>query len=238
MLGFLEVSLGRYDAALEALEQLITKFPTTPTGTEILSATFLPDAVEAMVGLGRLDDAEPLVVALENNGARLDRPWMLAVGARCRAMVLAARSDLAAAEAMLQRAMVEHDRVPMPFERARSQLLLGQVLRRRKQKQAAATQVGEALIAFERIGTPLWAARARDDFDRKQPSSIAGFGLTPSEQRVVERAAAGSSNREIAAELFVSVKTVETNLTNAYRKLGIRSCSQLFAHLKRQDPAV
>jgi hypothetical protein len=53
MLGFLEVSLGRYDAALEVLDQLITKFPTTPTGTEILSATFIPDAVEAMVGVGR-----------------------------------------------------------------------------------------------------------------------------------------------------------------------------------------
>jgi DNA-binding CsgD family transcriptional regulator len=235
MLGFLEVSLGRYAEALTVLDELISRFPTTPTGTEIISAIFIPDAVEAMVGLDRLDDTEPMIAALEWNGARLDRPWMLAVGARCRAMVLAARGDLQAAETMLRRAMVEHDRLPMPFERARTQLLLGQVLRRRTQKQAAAEEVARALAAFERIGTPLWAARARAELDRIQPSSADDLGLTAGEQRVVERAAAGLSNREIAATLFVSVKTVETNLTNAYRKLGIRSRSQLYARLHGRD---
>jgi DNA-binding CsgD family transcriptional regulator len=232
MLGFLEVSLGRYAAALAVLDELITTFPTKPTGTEIISATFIPDAVEAMVGLGRIDDAEPLITALERNGARLDRPWMLAVGARCRAMALAARGELPEAEAAARRAMTEHERLPMPFERARTQLLLSQILRRRKQRLAAATMLAEVLSEFDRIGASLWAARARDDLDRNRQVSAGASGLTAAEQRVAARAAAGSSNREIAAELFVSVKTVETNLTSVYRKLGIRSRSQLYARLQ------
>jgi DNA-binding CsgD family transcriptional regulator/tetratricopeptide (TPR) repeat protein len=231
MLGFLEVSLGRYVEALALLEEMITEFPTKPTGTEVISATFIPDAVEAMVGLGRVDDAEPLIAALEHNGARLDRPWMLAVGARCRAMVLAARGELPEAEETVRRAMAEHERLPMPFERARTQLLLSQILRRRKQKQAGVTVLAEALSEFDRIGASLWAARARDDLDRNREASTGGPGLTAAEQRVAARAAAGSSNREIAAELFVSVKTVESNLSSVYRKLGIRSRSQLYAQL-------
>jgi DNA-binding CsgD family transcriptional regulator len=127
--------------------------------------------------------------------------------------------------------MTEHERLPMPFERARTQLLLSQILRRRKRKQAALTMLGEALSEFDRIGASLWAARARDDLDRNHQVSARALGLTAAEERVAARAAAGSSNREIAADLFVSVKTVETNLTSVYRKLGIRSRSQLYARL-------
>ncbi len=86
--GFLETSLGNYDAALNALEPLLSKFDPSHYPTEIFSASFVPDVVEALTALGRADEAEPLVEALERNGRRLDRPWMLAVGARCRAMVL------------------------------------------------------------------------------------------------------------------------------------------------------
>jgi DNA-binding CsgD family transcriptional regulator len=187
--------------------------------------------VESLVALGRAADAEPLIAALEANGARLDRPWMLAVGARCRAMMLSDGGELDAAEGAARRAMVEHDRLPMPFEKARTQLLLGQILRRRRQKQAAIDCCTEALAAFERIGTPLWAARARTDLNRVRGTSAGTSALTPAERRVAERAAEGMSNREIAAELFISVKTVETSLSSAYRKLGIRSRSQLFSSL-------
>ncbi|MGB8500757.1 ATP-binding protein, partial [Mycobacterium sp.] len=97
VLGFLEVSLGNYEAALTTLEPLLTNFDAASDGTEISVAGFLPDAVEALVHLGRLDDAGPLIEALERNGRRLDRAWMLAVGARCQAMVFAARGQLEAA---------------------------------------------------------------------------------------------------------------------------------------------
>ncbi len=111
--------------------------------------------------MGRLDEAESLIERLERNGRRLDRPWMLAMGARGRAMLLAARGDLDGANAAAQQAMTEHGRLPMPFERARTQLLVGQLQRRSRQKDAARVALQEALVAFEAMGTPLWAERAR-----------------------------------------------------------------------------
>ena len=81
----------------ERLEPLLSRFGPSPNPTEIFAASFLPDAVEALTELDRADEAEPLVDALERNGRKQDRPWMLAVGARCRAMVLAARGDVEAA---------------------------------------------------------------------------------------------------------------------------------------------
>ncbi|MCP9275417.1 ATP-binding protein [Mycolicibacterium arenosum] len=230
MLGFLETSLGNYPAALNILRDFIVRFPTTPTGTELSTATFIPDAVEALVAVGRADEAEPLVAALEDNGARLDRPWMLAVGARCRAIVLAADGDLPGALAAARLAVVEHQRLSMPFELARTQVVLGELLRRSRQKGAAQT-LNEAVAAFDRMGAALWAQRARDELSRTVVGRTDGVDLTPGERRVAERAAAGLSNKEIAVELHVSVKTVESNLSNAYRKLGIRSRSQLAGRL-------
>jgi len=146
-LGFLEVSLGNYAQALTNLEPMLDVFASLP-GSEIMTATFIPDAVEAMVGLGRHDDAAPLIEEFEQNGARLGRSWMLAVGARCRSMWLAATGDIAAAMRMAEHAMTEHDRLPMPFERARTKLLSVQLQRRQRQKETAAATLRDALEAF------------------------------------------------------------------------------------------
>jgi DNA-binding CsgD family transcriptional regulator len=226
VLGFLELSLGNYAEALAALEPLLAEFDAIP-GTEIITASFLPDAVEAMVALGHLDDAEPLIDALEHNGQWLDRPWMLAVGARCRSMWLAAHGDVAAADQMAQQALREHERLPMPFERARTQLLRGQLLRRQRRKDLAAAALHEALDAFDEMGTPLWGERARAEIARTRVSATHDLGLTPSELRVAELAASGMTNRDVAATLFISPKTVEHNLARAYRKLGIHSRAEL-----------
>jgi ATP/maltotriose-dependent transcriptional regulator MalT len=143
ILGFLELSLGHYEGALAALKPLLAVLDSTPTMTEIVPTACLPDAAEAMISLGRFAEAEALTGRLETNGRRLDRPWMLAVGSRCRAMLLAAHGDVDAATLVAQQAMVEHERLPMPFERARSQLLLGQLQRRRRQKGVAAAPCGK-----------------------------------------------------------------------------------------------
>jgi len=225
-LGFLEVSLGRYAEALNALQPILSIFNTIP-GTEILTAWYIPDAVEAMVALGRFDDAEPLIEALERNGSQLDRAWMLAVGARCRSMWLAARGDVVAAEQVAHQAMTEHRRLPMPFERARTQLLLGQLQRRQRRKEAAAATLHEALGAFESMGTRLWAEHARAELARTKVGPGREPGLTPTEQRVAELAASGMTNRDVAAALFISPKTVEHNLARVYRKLGIHSRAEL-----------
>jgi DNA-binding CsgD family transcriptional regulator len=226
VLGFLEVSLGNYSAALTTLAPLIAGFEALP-GMEIVTASFLPNAVEAMVALGHLVDAEPIIDALEHNGQWLDRPWMLAVGARCRSMWLAARGDVAAADRMANEALREFERLPMPFERARTQLLLGQLLRRQRRKDLAAAVLHEALRAFEQMGSPLWAERVRAELARTRVSLSHDFGLTSAEQRVAELAASGMTNRDVAATLFISPKTVEHNLARVYRKLGIHSRAEL-----------
>jgi DNA-binding NarL/FixJ family response regulator len=232
MLAFVEVSSGRYRQAADAVAPLVALYEPF-TGTEIWQAFFLPDAVEAYIGLRRYDDAEPMIAALERNGARWDRPWMLAVGKRCRAMLLAAQGDLEAALAAAQQAMAGHDRLPMPFERARTQLLLGEVQRRLRRKEAAAAALREALATFEELGSPLWMARARKDLERTAGQPTVGPAeLTASELRIAGLAASGMTNRDVATTLFISVKTVEINLTRAYRKLGIRSRAQLAQRLR------
>ena len=168
-----------------------------------------------------------LIEELEQNGARLGRSWMLAVGARCRSMWLAATGDIAAAMRMAEHAMTEHDRLPMPFERARTKLLSGQLQRRQRQKETAAATLRDALEAFEAMGTPLWADRARAELARTNVAPRPEFVLTPSEQRVAELAATGMPNRDVAAALFISPKTVEANLARIYRKLGIKTRAEL-----------
>ena len=82
---------------------------------------------------------------------------MLAIGARCRSMWLAAQGDVEAAVGMAEDAMAHHERLPMPFERARTLLLLGQLQRRQRKKESARATLTEALEVFEALGTPLWA---------------------------------------------------------------------------------
>lgn len=233
ILGFLDLSLGDHEAALATLQSQMSRLEDAPDGTEIISAAFLPDAVEAMVQLGRLDDADRWTTLLEHNATRLDRPWMLAVGGRCRSMVSAARADVDAALRFAEAAMRAHDRVPMPFERARTQLQLGRLLRRARHREPAMRAVTDALDAFVEMNTPLWAARARAELERLSGGMRGVTGLTPSERRVAELAGAGMTNRDIAATLFVSPKTVETNLSRVYRKLNIRSRAELGAVMSR-----
>lgn len=224
-LGFLEVSLGNYEAALQVLEPLRSALDVA--ATEIFIGAFLPDAVEAMIQLGQLDAAEPLVEALERNGRRLDRPWMLAVGARGQAMLLAARGDLKGATVAVEAAMTEHERLPMPFERARTQLLLGQLQRRRRMKSVAASTLRSVLQTFEELGTPLWAERTRAELARVKVGPQSAGELSAAEQRVAELAATGMTVREIGAAMLISPKTVESNLARVYRKLDIRSRAEL-----------
>ena len=238
ILGFLELSLGNYRETLLALEPLLSHLShldAAPPITEIITASFLPDAIEAMIQVGRLADAEPLIDTLLRNGRRLDRAWTLAVGARCRAVLLAAQGDLDGAVANLEQAMAEHDRLPMPFERARTQFLLGQIQRRQRRKDAATATLCEALSAVEDIGIPLWAARIRAELARCTVVPRGTGDLTPAERRVAELAASGMTNRDVATALFISPKTVEANLSRIYRKLGIHTRAELGRRISHSD---
>jgi len=230
-LGFLEVSLGNYTAALDALVSVLGSFDPEH-GTEIVPHGWLPDAVEALTGLGRVDEAEDLVKALQHNGVRTNRKWMLAMAARGRGLCLAARGELPGAEEAAVEALAHHEGLPMPFEQARTQLLLGQLQRRRRHRQHASASLQQALSTFDDIGAPLWAERARIELARLSGTNDdPRSGLTPAEQRIAQRAAAGLSNKDIATEQFLALKTVEMILSSVYRKLGIRSRTQLHARL-------
>lgn len=225
-LGFLDESLEDHASAAATLGPLVEAASAMGYG-EPAAAPFAGDAIEAFIEMGRLDEAARLLVDLEDNGTRLDRSWTLAVAARGRALLLATTGDLDGASEAAQRALVELERLAMPFERARTQLVLGQIQRRRRQKRAAAATIREALDMFDQLGTPLWSARARRELERVSAAGPAAAGLTPSERLVAELAATGMRNREVAAALFISSKTVEANLARVYHKLGIHSRAEL-----------
>jgi DNA-binding CsgD family transcriptional regulator len=126
--------------------------------------------------------------------------------------------------------------LPLRFEIARTALALGQVQRRRRRRAAARTSFERAEGLFAEIGAVLWEARAARERERLDPGA-ADLSLTPAEERTASLAASGLTNREIAAELFVSVKTVEVTLTRVYRKLGIRSRAQLGAWAAAREMA-
>jgi DNA-binding CsgD family transcriptional regulator len=233
--SFLELSLGDYTKALAAVEPLLPMVKAMPRYSEALGTGFLPDAIEAMLGLGRNDEAERLIEVLEGNGARLDRAWMLAVGTRCRALLLASRGDVATAVARTHEALAQHARIDMPFERARTLLVLGRLERRLRRWAPAAAALTEALAVFEGMGARLWAEQVRAELDRGSAGRTRSKGLTPTERRVADLAAGGMSNHDIAATLFIARKTVEVNLSRIYHKLGIHSRIELFHLMNKAD---
>ena len=226
-LGFLELSLGDNAAAVERLWPVAQRFLSSPAVDPGLPHIMsMPDAVEALIGVGRLEHAEEVLVAWEEAGERLDRLRVRATAARCRALLAAARADLDSALAHAEAALELHRDLPVPFERARTLIVLGSIQRRLKQKAAARGSLEEALTILDGIGARLWAERARAELARISGRAPTG-GLTPTEERVADLVAEGRSNKQVAAELFVSVRTVEANLTRVYAKLGIRSRTEL-----------
>jgi DNA-binding CsgD family transcriptional regulator len=226
VLGFLELSLSNPTAAMERLEPVLAFLDETGS-PEPGVIPCLPDAIEALVSLGRLDEAEALLDRLERQGRTSDRPWAIATAARGRGLLAAARGDLSAARSALDQALVEHRRLPQPFGLARTLLVKGEVERRAKQKRAARSSLEQALDLFQTLGAPLWAQRARDDLARVGGAVLPSSELTPTEQRIAHLVGEGKKNREVAEALFISVKTVEANLSRIFHKLGVRSRTEL-----------
>jgi DNA-binding CsgD family transcriptional regulator len=197
---------------------------------------FHGDHIEAVIGLGELDRARDLIVQLQRRAELAPRPWIRVMSARSEGLLQAASGELGLALDALEATIREHERLDMPFERARTLLCLGRVQRRRKQRKAAREALQQSLGIFEELGAPLWAAKARAELERTHLREAPGE-LTPSEEQVARLAASGLKNREIAERLFVSPKTVEANLARVYRKLGIRSRAELGAAMGGAEPA-
>jgi DNA-binding CsgD family transcriptional regulator len=192
------------------------------------------DAIEAALAAGDVDRAQERVARFEEYAARSRIPWSLAVSARCRGLVLAAQGDLDAAADALDHSLAEHERCPMPFERARTLLVQGRLQRRLKQKRRARLALDEARELFAAEGAETWLARVDEELDRVAVRR-APEELSATELRIAQLAADGLSNQAIAEQVFVSVKTVESNLKRAYRKLDITSRAQLARAIDRRD---
>ena len=194
------------------------------------------DYVELLLGLDRIDDAVRILDVWESDAARLGREWVLAHVTRCRGLVAGARGTVEESLTVLERAVAEHEAVGDPFGRARALLALGIVRRRARQKRPAREAIEGAIEAFETIGAAGWAEKARAELGRIGGRRPRGADLTPTERRLAELVAEGRSNKEIAAALFVTPKTVGTTLSRLYAKLGVHSRTELIRHLAEQPP--
>jgi DNA-binding CsgD family transcriptional regulator len=194
---------------------------------------FQADHAEAVLGLGDLERGERQVARLEARAAALPRPWIVAVAARCRGLAHAARGNLDAALASYERALAGHADLDMPAELGRTLLAVGRLHRRRGERQKAQESLQRSVSVLDMAGAAGWAGVARGELARARGRRGDAERLTLTERKVCELAAAGLRNQEIAARLFLSGKTVEANLTRAYRKLGVRSRAQLAAALTR-----
>jgi DNA-binding CsgD family transcriptional regulator/tetratricopeptide (TPR) repeat protein len=233
LLGSLSLALGDPADAAARLVPLCDQLPGV--GYRPATQFLLPEAAEAAIGAGQPEVARSL---LDRAGSVAGDPVLGALTARCRGALYAAAGRPGEAVAELSRSLQLHDAVdPMPVSRARTQLVLGGVQRRMKQRRAARETLTAAREVLEAAGAVLWSARAAAELARVSGRAPAASGeLTETERRVAELIAAGLTNREVAAELFVTVRAVESTLTKLYAKLGVRSRTQLAGRL-REDPA-
>jgi DNA-binding NarL/FixJ family response regulator len=235
VLGYLELSLGNPAAAdghLRGLPDLYARIGYRIVGVNL----YLPNAIEAALARGELARAESLLSQLERAAA--DNPWARATGLRCRGLIAAARREPEVAVAALEQAAQAHERSQDPFEHARTLLALGNALRRGNQRRAARKELEQARGIFARLGAPLWEERASRDMASVSGRPPRDTDLTVTERRVAELVARGGTNREVAAHLVVSERTVATHLTHIYAKLGLRSRTELACTLPASGPKI
>jgi DNA-binding CsgD family transcriptional regulator len=232
VLGFLDLSLGSAEDAVQSLARAYEIYEASGAGD---TPSVFENYPEALLAVGDVKTAKEVVDVYERRARKAGKAIALAPARRCRALVLAAEQKLDEARASLEEALVQHERVDMPFSLARTRLVHGQVLRRLGERRAARDSLEQARSTFEELGAPLWAERAREELARIPIKRASGSALTPAESRVAELVVDGKTNYEVAQALFVSEKTVEANLTRIYRKLGIRSRSALAARMRERE---
>jgi len=229
-LGHLELALDAPKATIARLDRAVA-YVRREGMAEPAAIPFVVDEIEALIELGRRDEAVELLDWYEGNARRLVRASALAACARCRGLLAAQAGGLDDAFAAYEEALGWHARVQIPLDRGRTLLALGAVQRRMKHRREARETLEEALAVFERIGAELWADRARAELRRISGRAPTTGALTPAEERIASLVAEGRTNREVAAALFLSERTVEGHLSRVYGKLGVRSRTELTREL-------
>jgi DNA-binding NarL/FixJ family response regulator len=227
VLGFIGLSSGDFAAAAEHYAAVAACMKAMRWRHPAL-LVWHGNAVEALLAVGRRAEAVALTDELARLADELDLATSTALALRCRALLAVDAGDLDAATAALDESLSLSEALDNPLEHARTLLVRGVVHRRRHQKALARTDLRHAADTFAHHGAAAWAARAEREHDRS--TTLTGTELTASERAVAELAASGATNREIAAALFLSEKTVEAVLTRVYRKLSVHSRIQLGRH--------
>ena len=224
-LAFLELGIGNAEAAVAQLEQV--EDSTATAGLEDpCFVPWAPDLVEAYLRIGRTADAERVSAALDRRAERAALALPLAFAARCRGQV--AEEGF---ESHFKEALAQHDRTDAPFERARTLLAYGSRLHRARRRVEGRKRLRAALETFEQLEATVWIDRANAELVAAGASPRAPIGrpdeLSPQEMRVAMAVAGGATNKEVAAGLFLSPKTIDFHLGRVYRKLGIHSRTEL-----------
>lgn len=221
-LADLETALGRLDEAARRLEEKLGVLRQCGIADPDLSPT--PELVEVCVRSGRPSDVLRLADEYVRRAEEKGQPWALARAERCRGLL----ADDLDAERHFAQALLYHHQTTDTFEEARTRLCLGEWLRRAKHRTRARPELRAAFDAFDGLGAAPWAERARlellatgETARRRDVSTL--DQLTPQEMQIAMVLADGRTTREAASMLFLSPKTVEYHLRNAYRKLGVRS---------------
>jgi DNA-binding CsgD family transcriptional regulator len=223
--GILALGLGDVDGAIAAFEAIRQSAREQGHNDQSWSR-WHPNLVEAYVRAGRRDEAETLLAGVTEWRPADALTWGAACDARCRGLLAEEF------EAPFEYALELHVRAGNPFERARTQLCYGERLRRARRRADARRHLREAHVAFERLRAEPWSRRAVAELEATgiAPEPVAPPALaelTPHELRVAGIVASGATNQEIASRLFVTPKTVEYHLRSIYRKMSIRSRSEL-----------
>jgi DNA-binding CsgD family transcriptional regulator/DNA polymerase III delta prime subunit len=229
-LGFVDLSLGDAAAAAGWFERWDEVSRSIGLG-EAFSRRQIVNYAEALVALGRVAEAREVLEGYRDRIAATGRSWIYALTRRVDGMIAAADGDLVGALAQLEAGAGDEVLQRLPFERARTLLALGKIQRRAKRRRDARATLGEAQAIFEELGARLWAERARAELARIGGRQASGAELTATEQKLADLVAEGLSNKEIAAALFVTPKTVGTKLSRIYAKVGVHSRTELVRRL-------
>ncbi|MDQ0779829.1 DNA-binding CsgD family transcriptional regulator [Streptomyces aurantiacus] len=229
-LSIFELGRGRYR---EALDALLAVFDHDPLA---LGDMNLAGMVEAGLRAGDRKAAAMAMERMEERAPLAGTPWALGLLARCRALT----TDDDGAEQLYHESIAQLGKVPVAVELAWSRLLFGEWLRRRRRRADARVQLRAAYESFESWGATPFAERARVELlatgeTARKRTVDTQFDLTPQELRVAIRAASGSTNTEIATQLFVTISTIEFHLSRVFRKLGITSRKQIGLKLSTTD---
>ncbi|MDH6123402.1 LuxR family transcriptional regulator [Kitasatospora sp. GP82] len=224
-LAMSDLGQGRAGLAADRLERLTGG----PYRHHVSATRAVPDLVEAAVRLGEPERAAEAYERFARWAAVAGQPWAQSLVLRCQALL--GPDELA--EWAYRSALDLHQRDHRPFEQARTALLFGEWLRRERRRTEARSRLAAALEIFDRLGATPWADRARTELTATGSTAPAGpvagplATLTPQELQIVRLAAQGLTNRDIAAQLFLSPRTVGHHLYKAYPKLGVASRSEL-----------